>query len=212
MTVAVIPHIPCNPLLLFHVVVQLVKAYRVAALCCRAVPSSASPQRHLLQSDTDIATCSDNALPVPGNCPYATGMFIQCSTTSTYYFINNTMAIPFSPASYQAAGSPLPSFITDRCCSTVVNGCGVPLTSPSDYPALYDPLVSGIPGGPAIQWNSVTSPGSIGGLLQGTSAAAGGTILASANGQFFMQVSDLCACQCLIATVLTIRTHRPPPC
>ena len=43
-------------------------------------------------------------------------------------------------------------------------------------------MVSGVPGGPAIQWNSVTSPGSLGGLLSGTSAAAGGTILSSADG------------------------------
>ena len=181
-------------------VVQHIKSYRVAALCCPTPPPTVSPQRQLLQSDAGIASCAGTAFPTPGNCPYATGMVVQCVPTSTYYVINNTMALPFSPASYQAAGSPLPSFITDQCCSTVVNGCGVRYTSPSAYPALFAPLVSGVPGGPAIQWNSVTSPGSLGGLLSGTSAAAGGNILSSANGQFFLQVG----LHCWMATVAAL--------
>ena len=40
-----------------------------------------------------------------GSCPYATGMVVSCQPTSlassVYYFINNTMAIPFTPDSYK---------------------------------------------------------------------------------------------------------------
>ena len=122
-------------------------------------------------------------------------MVVLCTVTHVYYLINNTMALPFSSAAYQAVGSPLPSFITSQCCSTVINGCGVPYTA-SQLGLTFStaPLASTIPGfemggGPAIQWNTLSAPNSLTGLLQGASYASGGNILAAVNGQFYLNVS-----------------------
>ena len=168
-----------------------------------------------------IPKCSVASYPAPGNCPYPTGMVVHCLTTSTFYFINNTMAIPYSPSSYlsagmylrdvellrfntcmytffthnfvfipclsiillvchlndpsnrltyfdkaapvifflcKPAGSPLPSFTISQCCSTVVDGCGVPNDSTL---ASVPPLIAFIPGAgngyTYITWNSIAS-------------------------------------------------------
>ncbi len=169
------------------------KAYRMPQLCCpNPLPAPSTGKRQLLQqSGPAIAECpfATPMLPTLGQCQYTTGMVVLCSVSNVYYLINNTLALPFSPAAYQSAGSPLPSFVTKQCCSTVINGCGVPYTA-SALGSTFStaPMSSILPGGPAIQWNTLYAPNSLSGLLQGSSYASGGSILSSVNGQFFLQV------------------------
>ena len=92
---------------------------------------------------------------------------MQCNPTSTYYLINNTYALPYSASAWVAAGSPLPSFSTDQCCSTVVNGCGVPFTSTQiTSSGVSSPVTSALSGQPAVLFSTLSSLNTISGLLQ----------------------------------------------
>lgn len=114
-----------------------------------------------------MALWHDGMMTYIEGLPVPLTFVMQCSPTNTYFLINNTYALPFSPSAYVAAGTPLPSYVTNLCCASVINGCGVPYSaSQITSSGLSTPALSALPGQPAIQWSSISSPYTISGLLQ----------------------------------------------
>ena len=59
-------------------------------------------RRQLRQSLPQPAQCPSQTpeLPTLGTCPYTTGMVVYCIPEATYYLINNTVAVPYTPNGY----------------------------------------------------------------------------------------------------------------
>ena len=100
----------------------------------------------------------------------------RCSS----FVAHRTRPLPSCP--FQA-GSPIPSYSTSQCCATVINGCGVALNASGTTISLSSSSTSALSGSPDIVWNGIASPNSI------PLVGAGGSVLASANGNYFLSVS-----------------------
>ena len=83
---------------------------RVPELCCAPAPKRSAlelggggaPRRQLQQTLPQPALCPSQTpeLPTLGTCPYTTGMVVYCIPEATYYLINNTVAVPYTPNGY----------------------------------------------------------------------------------------------------------------